>query len=301
MDRDYYTVPEAAAILDCKPEDIYHLLETNRLAAAVYSKQRKYCITTWDSEEGACIGHGTTYYRGLLLPYQSWIISLIENKEFVLSSTGEPLQTNQLTNYTTENPFLEAYLPSQISKWEPVILENLPNSIELLPFPLQRKTGLSTIAEMIDHHLLKPKEDEPDRKESIKEYRDSMKSIRYSFNYKENGTFTVDDIRLTKEALKSLSAPEEELPWCNSKKKHTAIDPVIERLYKDGKSKTVKQLWGSLRKDHDSEQFRYDPDEVISVIDAVALEWIITSGIEKQMKYKTFTNKISDIRMYYGD
>lgn len=308
MERRYYTIPEAAEQAECTIGDIHHYIQTGQIEAALYSTQRQFFVVMLDQTTGSNIGVGTVYYQGLILPHQGWIRAILENNKIVLSVTASPLELSNLTHYSQDNPFRDNCLPDNIKNWNPERFDMRNQSLMLCPLPRQARTTISAIGDLIDKTLFQF--DEYKDKKEAKEFRKDLDGIRYVFNYEKNGNFALNDLRLTKEMLFCLNSDNklntenspnhlDKLPWCDSKQSPSRIDEVLERLVIDHGLKATGQIWKVLINDVANESFVYDRNEAIDQIDDLSLEWLTRSGESKQMKYKTFTNKISDIRGFY--
>ncbi|MBL4571852.1 MAG: hypothetical protein JKY86_02110 [Gammaproteobacteria bacterium] len=310
--RDYHTIQESAIQIGCSEADIYHWISTNQIEAVVYTDQRQFIATTWNDEKEIWEGNGTVYYRGLLSVDSSWIKHLLDHKEIILITQAIPLEPNEYNDYSFQCPFKEEILPEEISAWEPYKFDDIVEVIQLSPFPAQIRNKYSSISDNLNNvlALINSKYSETVRNT------DETDIPKYDFNYDFNGSYVIDDLRLTNVIVERLAKLADKdssevfgttktgkadlgpLPWSESKSKFSEINAIIERLFRDQGNKQCKTLWRELEKDISDELFRYDIHEIVT-IGLDSLEWKNLSGNLSEMKYKTFCNKISAIRRFY--
>jgi hypothetical protein len=310
--RDYHTIQEAAIQIDCSEADIYHWISTNQIEAMLYTDQRQFIATSWNDEKEIWEGNGTVYYRGLLSADSSWIKHLLDHKEIILITQAIPLEPNEYNDYSIQCPLKEEILPEEISAWEPYKFDDIVGFIQLSPFPAQIRNKYSLFSDNLNNVLALI----DSKKSGTVRNNDGIDIPRYYFNYELNGSYVIDDLRLTNAVVERLvkladkdspgvigstktgKADLGQLPWSESKSKFSEINAIIERLFRDQGNKQCKTLWRALEKDISDEQFRYNIHEIVT-IGLDSLEWKNLSGKLSEMKYKTFCNKISAIRSFY--
>jgi hypothetical protein len=129
---------------------------------------------------------------------------------------------------------------------------------------------------------------------------------KYNLNYSANGTFRIEDLRISEIDLDKLikeseqeSQPKEILPWCNSKARPRRIDMVIERLFSKNLELPNRKLWNLLKLDHDNDDPVYDIEHIIDGIDSRSLDWAKIDETSRPLSFKSFENRLSDIRKFY--
>lgn len=314
--RDYYTIEEAASQVGSSMDDIYHWLSTNRIEAVLYTNQRRFIATSWNEESQIWEGNGTVNYRGLLSVDSSWITHLLDHDEVILITQAIPLEPNEYSDYSIQCPFLEEILPEEISAWEPYELDDIIDAIQLCPLPTQTRNRFSILSDTVINTISSlGLSDTKDPKTA--EYTSNIDIPKYDFNYALNGKYALEDLRLTNAVVDRLAqitkgdkswaignvktgeADLDQLPWSESKSKFSEINAIIERLFRDQGNKQCKTLWRALEKDISGELFHYDIHEIVT-IGLDSFEWKNLSGELSEMKYKTFCNKISEIRRFYS-
>lgn len=312
MERDYYTIKEAAEYLECPESVITHYLETGKIGAVIYSNRRPFLVESYDEEKEEWEGIGVVHYRGLLSIEPHFITSLLDEEEIVLDKRSVPLKPNEYKDFSTEYPFTDNALPPDITSWNPEKSDISIKTVSLIPLPEQSRDKFELFAELTT--------------EISKAFRDKdidygeLKSREYTyhFKYKENGTYLKSDIRLLSKTVSKLNnvingngileldhqgIPTDNLdylPWCDSLTKPRRIYEVIERVFRNLGNEKAKTLWNALERDHNErEKPLYDPNDIIIEISFPSIDWRTLDGKPVDITFKTFANKISDLRKFY--
>jgi len=274
VNRQYYTIQEAALNADCSEDDIYHFIETDQLQVTLYTKQRQFCVASKNTNNQFVI-HGTAWYRGLISVHNSWIKSLLENGKITLNRIGTPLTLKELAHYTPKFPFSTEKLPDSIEACAPCPITSLSDSkLYLLPAPTEIMDTSHVLKEML---LSLSDKDNPAKR--MAKYRES--TSKTVFDFTKNGSFELADMRISEAAFESLSellnkkdskhaeSPAQtveanfSLAWCNKKANVRRIDPVIERVYQAFPNAPSSVMWEKLMEDCQHEDSRYDIEGVI--------------------------------------
>lgn len=312
---DYYNIEQAANHLGCREDELIHFIETDRIEAALLSKQHQYILLDWDEEIENWIGSGTVFYRGLILPHPSWIKSILEKGEIVLNRPVTALNQENLSNHSFHNPFYGELFPEIIATWVSAPLNENLEEIIICPLPTQKPNGLYALHNLTETVQAVAKSYNPNLKD-IKPESDYPKPEPYIFDFEDNGYFELADIRLTLQTVLGLkgilsgdNAPGQESPesapssnqnqlsWCKSKKS-SRIDEVFERLFQQNRNSSAKELWKILENDRASDLNTYDINEIIETMD-ISIEWKTQKGRLSELKTRTFDNKLTEIRRFY--
>ncbi|MEQ8408006.1 MAG: hypothetical protein RKH07_06995 [Gammaproteobacteria bacterium] len=307
-ERKYYTPAEAAQVANTSESEITHYIETDQLPACLLSGRRQYIVTT-RADNGDLIALGSATFAGLLSVHSSWIKSLLEHEEIVLDKLAQPIYTNDLQGYSPESPFSSELLPELIKAWQPTNWEKA-NSIpyRLIPLPVEKPNSWHTLNNALK---LMQKAQGTDSKSLSAEH--DIPPIKFDFNL--NGKFNLIDLRITTGDLNKLIHPnspeytenqsankelgEIKLNWCDSRKRNSQLDPVIERLFILNSENSAPELWELLMSDIDEDEPQYDLKGVVTGMDVDSLDWETTQSGSKSLTRKTFFNKISEIREFY--
>ena len=203
-------------------------------------------------------------------------------------------------------------MPPDIVVWSPEKPDISSESIFLIPLPEQSRDKFDLFSE------LTTEVSKAFRNEDIDYEEFKSRKYTYHFKYKENGTYFRNDIRLLNETVSKLNSvinengileldhqglPTENLdylPWCDSMKKPRRIYQVIERVFRHLGNQKTKTLWNALERDHNErEKPVYDPNDIIIEISFPTIDWQTLDKKPADITYKTFENKISDLRKFY--
>ena len=312
MDMDYYRLEDAAKATNLSETELRYMIETEQLPVALYSKKRPYIVigAGAGSDELSCLG--VTHYRGIVHPSKQMdIIDILESGEGIIKGvlSDKVIPADQIT---FKFPLSKQGAYYRIWKGE----EGYPDAIRfyLIPLPVESETN------SIPRTASELKETVRDPNGVFTPFLDVLASRysgkpTYQYDYAKNGTFCRDDIRLTKKALiaKKLLASkatnyltkqsldtEEQLAWCSSKARHTQVDRVIERAYLSDPEVQVKVHWNAIKKDSRLPTRKYDSDHIITEVGDDCMYWLTKKGEEKPLSFRTFSNKLAELRRFYA-
>lgn len=307
VERKYYTPSEAAQVAKIPESDIIHFIETNQLPVYLLSGRRQYVVATSDGG-GDLVARGTVWFGGLLSVHHTWIKSLLEHGEITLNKWGRLVHANDFQHYSPHLPYKSGSLPEALDSWQPTEWKQLaPESLRLLPFPEEMPNGWHSLNKMLDTIQ---------KAQGIAPTGDSeeLNIPEYKFDFNKNGKFELKDLRILTSDLNKLVHPkssedtasknsekEIKLSWCERKKHPIKIDKVIERLFLFNLDKSGPQLWQLLMVDTESDAPEYDLEGVILEIDAKSLDWETSKDTTRPLSRKSFLNKISDLKKFYGN
>lgn len=312
MERDYYTIKEAAEYLNCPENDIYHFLETGKVGAVIYTNRRPFLVESFNEDKNQWEGLGTVHYRGLLSVKPYFITTLLDEGEVILDKRAVPLKPNEYKGFSNKYPFDNDALPPDLAAWSLEKPDIPRKSVFLIPLPEQSRDKFEFISELTTEISKAFRNEDIDYEEF------KSQKYTYHFKYNENGTYLINDIRLLKETVSKLNNVINEngilefdhqglptdnlnyLPWCNSMKKPRRIYEVIERVFRHLGNEKAKTLWNALERDHnENEKPLYDPNDIIIEISFPTIDWQTLDKKSSDIAYKTFENKISDLRKFY--
>lgn len=299
MDRKYYTIVEAGEKIDGSAEDIIHYIETNQLEGRLLVKNKHYLFMHWEPENGL-IARGTFFFSGLLAVDKTWIKQLLDVKKIILNKRANPHYITELRQFSSENPFTSGRLPDGVKNWEGLPESELGKKLPyMLPMPAEVISTKHMMAEMLEKIQAIQNTPPTIDKNNVPEF---------NFNFSANGTFIIEDLRISEIDLdklrkqdKAKSDEVENLPWCDSKAKSRRIDMVIERLYRINYELPNRKLWHVLEIDCKKENPVYDTEQIIDGMDARALDWAKVDETTRPLTFKSFENRLSDIRRFYVD
>ncbi|MEH6348365.1 MAG: hypothetical protein V7785_24940 [Bermanella sp.] len=320
--RLYYTLDQAADSLEkYNIEDLMHFIETDQIPAVIFCKGKKFAAVRKASDKIDWVAHGFCYYSGLLSVHKSWIKSLWEKGSIVLNKASYPLNRQNIQNWSKRYPYKHESLKVGFNAWHPLELHEIPpTELYLIPFAVE---GVSIVG-MIDkfaESISKPSgimiNGQPVSEPKKEIWKSELKERdRFAYSFIENGKFTIDDLRLTSEVVERLgvkkssisvgggdskpSKVESELnslPWNDSQKGGARINEPLERLFRYSPNQPAKNYWRLLREEYE----QFDPDKVIEQVTNGEIHWYTRSDEPKVMAYKTFENKISNIKKFYRE
>jgi hypothetical protein len=298
VDSKHYTVSEAGEKIGGSESDIYHYIETNQLKGSLLSPSRRY-VLMYSEEEKGLVARGTALFRGLLSVHPSWIKSLIEQESITLTKWATPSLFTDLSQFSSENPYTHEYLPEPINSWLPTPLSKLKKEgLLLLPAPEQTASNSYLFTKALEN-LEMFKDLDP----SLPINSDKMP--QYVFKFNVNGAFKLTDLRISELEIDTLLQEKqpaleiiEHLPWCSSKAKPRRIDMVIERLYRMNPNLPSRKLWHLLEIDYTRDDPLYDIEQIIDGMDSNSLDWAKVDENTRPLTFKSFENRISDIRNF---
>lgn len=309
MDLEYYKIEQAARKLDCEPDEIEHLLETGKLRAHLYSNAKKFLVIQQGTEASSGLGIAT--YSGLIKFHESYTQPLLHNKKIAITGRIVLQSPENISQWTQKHPFKSdaSLFNIGINTWAPISTEQVTESNSLLALPLPTESAGSMRMAMKALNMLS--KNQPDLSSS-ETPQDPEQFPEFSYSYLENGQFDISSLRITQENLDRLTSlieknksqlnallQESNLPWCDSKEKASRIDRVIERLFSANASKQARAIWLILMADYELDTPAFDTQHVIQAMDEDAIEWLTSEGYESEIRFKSFSNKLSTLRKYY--
>ena len=282
FERMYYTLEEAAKVLDYSAFDLKHFIETEQLTPNLYSADKTFIALTWANRQW--VAHGCCTYRGLLETYPNIMHSALRDKRLILEHPIRALNREMIAGWTVDYPFKNT-TPNQLFHiWQPLHLSELSRPVYLLPLPIE--------------HLLTGIEDL------------QTKTYQYSFN--EQGTFTLDDIRLGHMAILAMQPrsgnsedilkyrPEEELEKdskpSNKLPRRNQLNELIIRIVKETDALRPGEVWKVFESEVTSNTRIYDIDEILVEVTASELKWVSRYGKSLVLKWSSFPSKLSKLR-----
>lgn len=304
MKLSYYTIEQAARSLECETDELEHFIFTGALKAQLYSNLKMFVVRR--KVEGRHIGTGIAKYEGLVLVRESYLRQLLQKENVVIDSwLGLMQPVNIRTWYEhhgcNEDDFMKAI---GISSWEPDKLKKVSEQSVIIakPFPNERQNPFFLFSKALETFA----ENKGEKLELAAPVQER------SYYYKEHGSFTRDNIRITHYDLEQFrqfqleqnsqlepAHVKNQLLWCKSKRRSTRVDPVIERLFRSNPKASAKILWSMLEHDMETDEPEFDIDQTVRVIEGLALEWNNTNNNVSELMFKTFSNKISELRKFY--
>ncbi len=106
LQRTYYSVEEAAEVVDHSCSDLWHFIESGQLHPCLLSPKRTYIVTTWDKLAQEWVGHATCTYRGLLRVHENCLARILDQGEVQLGGPALPLDYKAITMWRADNPYL---------------------------------------------------------------------------------------------------------------------------------------------------------------------------------------------------
>lgn len=313
MERQYFSIEEAARATEKTEGDIKHFIETGALKGCLYITKRKFLVCIGDQASGQYATTGTAFYRGLVTTSHENLLNILEQQSAIVRSFV-PLDKEQLSGYSTVTPFKSGMSPYPRIEWKAESLEKaLQATLNLLALPDIYKPLSRSFVESLE--VVGRSNGIGVTENEVKELKSVTASQAYDFE--KQWRFSESDIRITRSSLlssgllktKMLEDKERnsddvkaKLPWCEGLKgKCTGIDRVIERAYRSLSEPQTKEVWNVISDDKKSGNFRFDIDAIIESVDGDQILWELQDRSKfKSLSFKTFENKLSAIRKAYS-
>lgn len=308
MEMDYFNLEDAARVTGCRESELLYLVENEKLLASLWSKKREYCvlIKSDNPEQKGFSFVGTTSYRGILHVPFPILHDVIESGQaqvkLCICREGISAEDIQFTN-----PFKSPKGP--FNGWKKLESPQNQRFQFLYPLPTESETLNSQLSRMVQSTQASL----PESQNEIKAILDPLASMGngdpvYRYDYSVNATFLTGNIRFTRQSLERAGLLEVKkvqnnvkLSWCESNGRHTPMDKVLERLFIGNPKKVNKELWKELQKADGNGENRYDTDAIIIAMGGDSIDWFDKDGSSKQLKFKTFKNKLSGIRKHHSN
>lgn len=146
MKRKYYSIAEAAEVLDYSEADLWHFVESGQLVPGLLSPTRKYIPVTKHLDVDEWVGHGTCFYRGMLRVHGAWIRRIVENTSVEISGPLKAVDLDAINGWTPQCPY-DQKLPAPLYTWIGTSSEELNNGFHLIP---AAEVKISKTAVLID-------------------------------------------------------------------------------------------------------------------------------------------------------
>jgi hypothetical protein len=307
VELNYYTIEQAARKLECMPDEIEHLILTDEIEAQLYSNLKKFIVLEKVGEQ--LFGKGIATYEGLIKTRNSYTRQLVQKQKITIDVLVALMQPQNIRNWNKNHHYKsdDFMRTGNIFSWAPYELAQAREPTRLLAIPMLHEgpgmlnffnKALEAIAKNQGRNTNGDIKLEP--------------APEYSYSFHQHGKYEYAALRITHadltkyiearqsshETMPKIEA-EIALPWCDSKKKHSRIDPVIERLYKSDTAASAKSLWNKLENDYELDEPLLDSNHVIQAMDGLVLDWKNRNKGISELQFKTFSNKISEIRIFY--
>ncbi|MFT4574414.1 MAG: hypothetical protein ACI85E_001621 [Marinomonas primoryensis] len=308
MDLDYYTLPQAAQKLNESEDVLLHLIQTKKLKALLYSTNRKFIVIS--RSRGEYIGHALCWYRGLVSAHESWIFELLEKSTIVVNVAVHLLENDNISNWVKYHDYKgQDDLQQVFADWTPRKNNSADNEQATLaiPYGKEHERVAYQFANMINeiaipYYEIKNKPISESLKQTSLD-----KGVRYGYNYQENGTFSLEDLRITHSDLFSIDTAltpslsreldkksNHQLPWYDTQKNPHEFHAALEKLFAENRKLSFKNLLREL--EQNTQQYLH-PGCTVTI--DLNLDWEDKTGKTRTMELVSVEKRISEIRVYY--
>ena len=314
MDLEYYTIEQAARALECPPDEIEHLLETDKLKAHLFSNSKKFIVI--EQTPKFTMGRGIATYYGLISIHPSYTHQLLQNKKITINSRVVISKPAAITHWETEHQFKsEEFLDFlKITDWNTYSSDFAKSQTRLLAMPLPGESpGLMkmfvTAINSIPQKNKLPEESAPE----MPQFPD------HSYSFWKHGEFDLQSLRVTHEeiqkiregltssvtrAITQVADKGSQVTPPNSTAERDRVNELHEvliRLIRDHPELSARKMWNLLKAESLSVTKTYDLDAIIDEVTSDKIIWISRHGNQSVLAQSSFASTVSQLKKQLRD
>ncbi|NIB43894.1 hypothetical protein HBA55_30105 [Pseudomaricurvus alkylphenolicus] len=294
LEGPWYTLDEAVQKLNNTRSDVFYEIEQGNLTGVLICRKTPFLVYS-TTKNGKKVGHCHFYYQGPVAASPQLLKALVLNRRADQIYFYQPLDLSSISHFSGNCPF-EDFGP--LDDWEPLSIDEAfasGNHTVLMPHKTQDfKQGLRAAFEVT-------KEPDYDPLAPLKAL--NAAPLTYSWNF--YASWKLKDLRIPASEIRKIQSPLlKEVKKVASRGKATRnhqLKELITRVLLDHPNASSQDLWKIIRAECDSEENIYDTDNILLAVDADAIDWVSTYGVEQSLKRRSFTALVSKIRKELAD